>query len=38
MSWSSAFDDPIPLPAAASSSPSRDAAEYIQKLPKAAQD
>ena len=36
--WSRAFDDPIPLPRRRQLVTLKDAAEYIQKLPKAAQD
>ena len=35
MSWSSAFDDPIPLPRGRQLVTLKDAANYIQKLPKA---
>jgi len=38
MSWSSAFDDPIPLPRGRQLVTLKDAANYIQKLPKAEQD
>jgi len=38
MSWSSAFDDPIPLPRGRQFVTLKDAANYIQKLPKAEQD
>jgi hypothetical protein len=38
MSWSSAFDDLIPLPRGRQLVSLKDAAEYIQKLPKAEQD
>jgi len=37
MSWSSAFDDPIPLPRGRQLITLKDAAEYIQKLPEAEQ-
>ena len=37
MSWSSAFDDPIPLPRGRQLVTLKDAANYIQKLPKAEQ-
>jgi hypothetical protein len=36
--WSRAFDDPIPLPRGRQLVTLKDAAEYIQKLPKAEQD
>ena len=38
MSWSRAFDDPIPLPRGRHLVTLKDAANYIQKLPKAEQD
>jgi len=38
MSWSSAFDDPIPLPRGRQLVTLKDAANYIQKLPKSEQD
>jgi hypothetical protein len=38
MSWSRAFDDPVLLPRARQLVTLRDAANYIQKLPKAEQD
>ena len=38
MSWSSAFDDPIPLPRGRQLVTLKDAANYIQKLPNAEQD
>src|SRR5258708_33863726 len=38
MSWSSAFDDPIPLPRGRHLVTLKDAATYIQKLPKAEQN
>jgi hypothetical protein len=38
MSWSRAFDDPIPLPRGSQLVTLKDAANYIQKLPKAEQD
>src|SRR5882724_7139178 len=38
MSWSSAFDDLIPLPRGRQLVTLKDAAEFIQKLPKAEQD
>ena len=37
MSWSSAFDDPIPLPRGRHLVTLKDAANYIQKLPEAEQ-
>ena len=37
MSWSRAFDDPIPLPRGRQLFTLKDAAEYIQKLPEAEQ-
>ena len=36
--WSRAFDDPIPLPRGRQLVTLKDAANYIQKLPKAEQD
>jgi len=36
--WSRAFDDPIPLPRGRQLVTLKDAASYIQKLPKAEQD
>ena len=36
--WSRAFDDPIPLPRGRRLVTLKDAANYIQKLPKAEQD
>src|SRR5467141_4287239 len=36
--WSRAFDDPIPLPRGRQLVTLKDAAEYVQKLPKAEQD
>ena len=36
--WSRAFDDPIPLPRGRQIITLKDAANYIQKLPKAEQD
>jgi len=36
--WSRAFDDPIPLPRGRQLITLKDAANYIQKLPKAEQD
>jgi hypothetical protein len=36
--WSRAFDEPIPLPRSRRIVTLKDAAEYIQKLPKAEQD
>ena len=36
--WSRAFDDPIPLPRGRQIITLKDAANYIQKLPKATQD
>jgi hypothetical protein len=38
MSWSRAFYDPIPLPRCRQLVTLKDAAEYIQKLPKPEQD
>ncbi len=38
MPWSRAFDDPIPLPRGGQFITLKDAANYIQKLPKAEQD
>ena len=38
MSWSRAFDEPIPLPRGRQLVTLKDAANYIQKLPKAEQD
>ena len=38
MSWSRAFDDRIPLPRSRQLVTLKDAANYIQKLPKAEQD
>ena len=38
MSWSRPFDDPIPLPRGRHLVTLKDAANYIQKLPKAEQD
>jgi hypothetical protein len=38
MAWSRAFDDPIPLPRGRQIVTLKDAANYIQKLPKAEQD
>ena len=38
MSWSREFDEPIPLPRGPALVTLKDAAEYIQKLPKAQQD
>jgi hypothetical protein len=38
MSWSSAFEDTIPLPRGRQLVTLKDAANYIQKLPKAEQD
>jgi hypothetical protein len=38
MSWSRAFDEPIPLPRGRQLVTFKDAANYIQKLPKAEQD
>jgi hypothetical protein len=38
MSWSRAFDEPIPLPRGRHLVTLKDAANYIQKLPKAEQD
>ena len=38
MPWSRAFDDPIPLPRGGQLITLKDAANYIQKLPKAEQD
>jgi hypothetical protein len=38
MSWSRRFDDPIPLPRGRQFVTLKDAANYIQKLPKAEQD
>jgi hypothetical protein len=35
--WSRAFDDPIPLPRGRQLVTLKDAAEYVQKLPKAEQ-
>lgn len=37
MPWSTAFDDPVPLPAGRQLVTFEDAARYIQKLPKAEQ-
>ena len=37
MSWSSAFDDPTPLPRGRHLVTLKDAANYIQKLPEAEQ-
>jgi hypothetical protein len=36
--WRRSFDDPIPLPRGRQLVTFKDAAEYIQKLPKAEQD
>ncbi len=38
MPWSRAFDDPIPLPRDGQFITLKDAANHIQKLPKAEQD
>ena len=38
MSWSRAFDDRIPLPRSRQLVTLKDAANYVQKLPKAEQD
>lgn len=38
MTWSRAFDDPIPLPKGRQIDTLEQAARYIQKLPKAEQD
>jgi hypothetical protein len=38
MSWSRAFEDPIPLPNGRELITIEDAAKYIQKLPKAEHD
>jgi hypothetical protein len=38
VSWSRAFDDPIPLPSARALVTLQDAARYIQKLPSAEQN
>jgi hypothetical protein len=38
MSWSRAFDEPIPLPRGRQIVTLKDAANYIQKLPRAEQD
>jgi hypothetical protein len=38
MSWSRAFEDPIPLPRGRQLITLKDAADYIMKLPKAEQD
>ncbi len=38
MPWSRAFDDPIPLPRGRQLVTLKDAATYIQRLPKAEQD